>query len=74
MPMREVAYDRDKHGSLCMCGVDLTTLDGGAPAISVWFDEETRDTCHDEACAIDWEAATRDADDAADWYAMAEAR
>lgn len=50
---REIAFDVVRHGTRCRCGLNLTTLDGGSPAISVFEDEETGEITCGIACAAD---------------------
>ena len=55
----EVAYDVRRHAQRCRCGVDIATLDGGAPAISVFVDDETGEAHCGEVCAIQTVAERR---------------
>lgn len=60
----EVAYDASRHGIRCRCGLDLTQLDGGAPAISVCVDDETGEVTCGEVCAVEAVAERRAFEDA----------
>jgi hypothetical protein len=63
---REVAFDVRHHAKVCRCGVRLDQLDGGAPAVSVFQDDETREITCVEACAIEAVAERRHLLDEAD--------
>jgi len=55
----EVVYDARHDAPHCACGVDLRTLDGGAPAVSAFRDDVTGELSCSEVCAIEAVAAQR---------------
>lgn len=61
---REIAFDVVRHGTRCRCGLALTTLDGGAPAVSVCVDDETGEVTCGISCAVEVVAERRAYEDA----------
>lgn len=63
---QQVVYDLRRHAHVCRCRVDLTTLDGGAPAICVYKDDESGEITCSDACAIEVVTERRRLEDEAD--------